>query len=82
MEEIGWYIGARITRDRHGNVHWFIESSDGLSHGHLVDEGTPTTLMAAAICVRREMFTELLRLVATRPDMDLPPVRPPAPGAP
>jgi len=63
MEEVSWYIGARITRDQHGNVHWFIESSDGLSHGHLVDEGSPTTLMAATLSVRREMFAELLRLV-------------------
>lgn len=67
MEEISWYIGARISRDRHGNIHWFVESSDGLSHGHLVDEGTPTTMMGAVLEVRREAFAELIRLHATLP---------------
>jgi hypothetical protein len=63
VEEIAWYVGCRIGRDTHGNIHWFIESSDGLSGGHLVDEGSPTTLMAAVLAVRREAFAELIRLV-------------------
>jgi hypothetical protein len=77
MEELSWYVGARITRDRHGNVHWFVESSDGLSHGHLVDEGTPTTLMAAILCSRREVFAELVRLAAIAPEVLAPFARPP-----
>jgi hypothetical protein len=62
MEELSWFVGARISRDRYGNVHWFVESSDGLSHGHLVDEGTPTTLIAAVLSVRRAVFAELLTM--------------------
>lgn len=67
MEEVSWYIGARIARDRNGNIHWFIESSDGFSGGHLVDEGSPTTMMAAILEVRREAFAEMIRLHATLP---------------
>jgi hypothetical protein len=63
MDEITWYVAGRIARDRHGNVHWFVESSDGLSHGHLVDEGSPTTLTAAALAARRAIFGELVRLI-------------------
>lgn len=64
MDEISWYIGIRIARDGAGAVHWFIESSDGLSHGHLVDEGRPASLMGAVLACRREAFAEMQRLVA------------------
>lgn len=62
MEEVNWYIGARITRSSGGGIHWFIESSDGLDGGHLVDEATPDTLMGAILTVRQEIFAELIRM--------------------
>lgn len=65
MEELSWYVGVRIARNQAGGIHWFVESSDGLSGGHLVDEGMPTTVMAAVLAGRRELFNELIRLVAT-----------------
>lgn len=62
MEEISWYVGARITRNGIGAVHWFVESSDGLSHGHLVDEGIPTGMMKAITDARAAVFYEFVRL--------------------
>jgi hypothetical protein len=65
MEELSWYVGARITRNSGGGIHWFVESSDGLSGGNLVDEATPDTVMVAILSVRQEVFAELLRLYNT-----------------
>jgi hypothetical protein len=67
MEEVSWHVGAWISRDRAGGVHWFVSSSDGLSHGHLVDEDSPTTLMAAVLAVRRTVFGELMDLHSKLP---------------
>lgn len=67
MEEVNWYVGARVSRSRGGNVHWFVESSDGLSHGNLVDEGNTDSLLDAIIRCRMEVFSELLRLEGTQP---------------
>ena len=72
MEEVSWYVGCRITRAKGGGVHWFVESSDGLSHGHLVDEGTPTTVMAAILAARRASFYELVRLADQLDPLDYP----------
>lgn len=67
MEELNWYVGARITRTSFGAVHWFVESADGLSHGHLVDEGTPPGIMKATLDVRSAVFAELVRLANGMP---------------
>lgn len=66
MEEVSWFIGARIARDVIGNIHWFVESSDGLSHGNLVDEGSPRDLLQAMHAVDRAVIDELYRLYTSR----------------
>jgi len=70
LDEVSWYVGIRIGRDAGGGVHWFVESSDGLSYGNLVDEGTPSTLMGAILAARRETFAELLRLALAQDQRD------------
>lgn len=68
MEEVSWYVGMRISRTRAGAVHWFVESSDGLSGGHLVDEGSPANLTAAVLAARTAAFMELIRFVGQLPE--------------
>lgn len=66
MDEISWYVGARITRDVLGNIHWFVESSDGLSHGNLVDEGSPIDMLHATWQVCEAIGGEFHRLYTGR----------------
>lgn len=77
MTEVSWHVGIHITRSAGGDVHWYVDGSDGLDVGYLIDEAHTTTLTGAVLAARRTCFMELMKAATAQALADGRPGEPP-----